>query len=183
MSELHSGTESAVRCGGTISDLFPVVTGVRQGCVLTPTLFSTCMDWIQGRMSERSSCGASFGNVKIFDLDFADDAVFFAETLDILLGALEVLNELLEPLGLWVFWVKTKIQAFNDILDAAVLSVPVCGDYVQVTERFTYLGSYIPVSAGCESEVNRCLGRAWGVMDSLDHGVWCCRYLCLRMKV
>ena len=86
MSELYSGTESSVRCGCTISDLFPVVTGVRQGCVLPPTLFSTCMDWILGRMSERSSCGASFGNVKISDLDFADDAVIFVETLDILGG-------------------------------------------------------------------------------------------------
>ena len=67
-------------------------------CVLTPTLFSTCMDWILGRMSERSSCGASFGNVKISDLDFADDAVIFAETLDILLGAPGVQNEESEPL-------------------------------------------------------------------------------------
>ena len=41
MSELYSGTESAVRCGGTISAIFPVVIGVRQGCVLAPTLFST----------------------------------------------------------------------------------------------------------------------------------------------
>ena len=102
MSELFSGTESAVRCGDTISHLFPVVTGVRQGCVLAPTLFSTCMDWILGRMLERSSCGASFGNVKISHLDFADDAVIFAETLDILLGALEVLNEQSELLGLRV---------------------------------------------------------------------------------
>ena len=78
MSELYSGTESAVRCGLTISDLFPVVAGVRQGCVLAPTLFSTCMDWILGRMLERSSCGASFGNVKNSDLDFADDSVIFA---------------------------------------------------------------------------------------------------------
>ena len=93
MSELYSGTESAVRCGDTISDLFPVVTGVCQVCVLAPTLFSTCMDWILGRMSERSSCGALFGNVKISDLDFADDANIFAETLDILLGALEMVNE------------------------------------------------------------------------------------------
>ena len=85
MSELSSGTESAVRCGDTISDLFPVVTGVRQGCVLAPTLFSTCVDWILGRMSEISSCGASFGNVNISDLDFADDAFIFAETPDILL--------------------------------------------------------------------------------------------------
>ena len=53
ISERYSGTVSAVRYGDTISDLFPVVTGVRQGCVLAPTLFSTCLDWILGRMSER----------------------------------------------------------------------------------------------------------------------------------
>jgi len=46
IAELYSGTESALRCGDTISDLFPVVTGVRQECALAPTLFSTCMDWI-----------------------------------------------------------------------------------------------------------------------------------------
>ena len=44
MSERYSGTEIAVRCGDTISDLFPFVTEVRQGFVLAPTLFSTCMD-------------------------------------------------------------------------------------------------------------------------------------------
>ena len=46
--------------------------------------------------------------------------------LDILLVALEVLNEESELLGLRVSWVKTKIQAFNDILDAAIMSVTVC---------------------------------------------------------
>ena len=94
-----------------------------------------------------------------------------------------MLNEESWPLGLQVSWVKTKIQAFNDILDAAVLSVPVCGEDVEVVERFTYFGSDIHGSAGCEPEVNRRLGRAWGVMDSLDHGVWRCRYLCGRAKV
>ena len=159
-------------------------------CVLAPTLFSTCMDWILGRMSERSSCGASFGNVKISDLDFADDAVIFAETLDILLGALEVLNEESQPLGLRVSWVKTNFQAFIDILDAAFLPVPICGEDVEVTERFTYLGSDIHVSAGCESEVNRRLdgpGESWihwimgcgaagscaGGRKSESSGPWC----------
>ena len=94
-----------------------------------------------------------------------------------------MLNEESEPLGLRVSWVKTKIQAFNDILDAAVLSVPVCAEDVEFVERFTYLGSDIHVSAGSAPEVNRHLGRAWGVMDSPDHGVWHCRYLCNWMKV
>ena len=125
-------------------------------------------------MSERLSCGASFENVEISDLDFA---VIFVETLDILLGVEEKLNEESKPLGLRVSWVKTKIQAFDDVLDAAILSVPACAEDVEVTERFTSLGSDIHVSAGYEPEVNRCLGRAWGIMDSLDHGVWHCLYL------
>ena len=94
-----------------------------------------------------------------------------------------MLNEESELLRLQVSWIKTKIQAFNDILDAAILSVPVCGEDVEVMEKFTYLVSEIHVSAGCEPEVNRCVDRAWGVMDSLDHRVWRCWYLCGRTKV
>ena len=60
---------------------------------------------------------------------------------------MEVLIEESEPLGLQVSSVKTKIQDFNDILDAAILSVPACGEDVEVVERFTYLGSDIHVSA------------------------------------
>ena len=66
-----------------------------------------------------------------------------------------MLNKESEVLGFRVSWVKTKIQAFNDILDAAILSVPICGEDVEVMERFTYLGSDIHVSAGCKPEVNR----------------------------
>ena len=68
ISELCSGAENAVRCDGSISNLFSVVTGVCQECVLAPTLFSACVDWILGRMPERSSCGTLFGNVRISDL-------------------------------------------------------------------------------------------------------------------
>ena len=82
-----------------------------------------------------------------------------------------------------VSWIKTKIQAFGDILDAAIQSLPVCGEDVEVTETFTYLGSVFHSSASCESEVNRRLGRAWGAMNSLDGGVWRSRYLCRRTKV
>ena len=67
-----------------------------------PHTFQHLYGLIMGRMSERSSCGASFGNVKRSDLDLANDAVIFVKTLDILLWALEVLKEESQPLGLRV---------------------------------------------------------------------------------
>ena len=39
----------------------------------------------------------------------------------------------------WDYGVKTKINAFNDILDAAILSVPVCGEDVEVMERLAVI--------------------------------------------
>ena len=64
-----------------------VNTGVRQGCVLAPSLFNTCMDWVLGRVVEQSHCGASVGNTEITDLIFADDAAIFAESLAVLVMA------------------------------------------------------------------------------------------------
>ena len=40
-------------------------------------------------MSEKSGCGVSFGTVRITDLDCTDDAVIFAETTEVLAGALD----------------------------------------------------------------------------------------------
>ena len=65
-----------------------------------------------------------------------------------------MLNADSEPLGFRVSCVKTKIQAFIDILDAAILAGPVCVEDVEVMERFTNFGSGIHVSANCEPEVN-----------------------------
>ena len=80
----------------------------------------TCKDHVLGRMLEKSGCGVPFGTVRFTDRDFADDAVIFAETTEVLAGALDLLSERAEPLGLRVSWIKTKVQAFSNILDATV---------------------------------------------------------------
>ena len=92
-----------------MSSFFPVNTGVRQGCVLAPSLFNTCMDWVLGRVVEQSHCGASAGNTEITDLVFVDDAAIFAESLEVLVVTLETLHGEVKPLGLKVSLAKTKV--------------------------------------------------------------------------
>ncbi|KAG0730410.1 Gypsy retrotransposon integrase-like protein 1 [Chionoecetes opilio] len=111
---------------------FPVNTGVRQGCVLAPSLFNACMDWVLDKVVDQSDCGASIGNTKITDLVFADDAVIFAESLEVLVMALKALHEEAKPLGLEVSWLKTKVQVFGDLLDEAVQSVHACGEDIEI---------------------------------------------------
>ena len=80
---------SVVKCGEGVSSFFPVNMGVRQGCVLALSLLNTCMDWVLGRVVERSHCGASVGNTEIADLVFPEDAAIFAESLEVWVMTLE----------------------------------------------------------------------------------------------
>ena len=88
--------------GGDVSSFFPVHTRVRQGCVLAPSLFNTCMNWVLGRVMDQSHCRASIGNTKVTDLVLADDALIFAESLEVQVMALEALPKEAKPLGLQV---------------------------------------------------------------------------------
>ena len=80
ISGLHSGTERAVNRDGTISNYFPVNTGLRQGCILAPTRLQHLYRPCTGRMLRNSGCGMSFGIVRFTYLDFADNAVIFVDT-------------------------------------------------------------------------------------------------------
>ena len=60
---------------------------------------------------DQRHCGASVGNTEITDLVFADGAVIFAESLEVLVMVV-ALHEEVKPLGLKVSWAKTKVQVY-----------------------------------------------------------------------
>ncbi|XP_069992460.1 uncharacterized protein [Penaeus vannamei] len=107
-------------CGGGLSIFFPVNLGVWQGCVLAPTLFNTCMDWIIGKASIQSQCEATLGNIKVTDLDFAVDVTILFEFLGSLIAALDAFSNEVKPLDLQISWTKTKIQDFGGLLGEPV---------------------------------------------------------------
>ena len=124
-----------------------------------------------------TDCGISLGEATITDLDFADDIVIFAETLEALVAALDTLSIESMPLGLKVSWIKAKIQKFVVFFDENINLPP------PVVTYFMYLGSAIGSGGRSFSEINRRLEFGSSVMNSLNRRVWRCWYLCRRTKI
>jgi len=80
------------------------------GCVLAPDVFNTEMDWALGRTVSRAMNGAVIGTGSLTDFDYADDVALLAVLISLLQSKLEILFQEAAPLGLQVYWAKTKIQ-------------------------------------------------------------------------
>ena len=66
---------------GRPGDWYEIITGVREGCLLSPLLFIIVLDCILNKVVHTSSCGLEWldGN-KPSDLDFADDIALLGDT-------------------------------------------------------------------------------------------------------
>ncbi|XP_069994134.1 uncharacterized protein [Penaeus vannamei] len=86
---------------------------------ISKSVYCTCMDWILGRATVQSHCGAILGNIKVTDLDFVDDVAILSESLETLVVALDAFSNQAKSLDLEV-WTKTKVQDFGDLLGEPV---------------------------------------------------------------
>jgi len=113
----------------------------------------------------------SLGQEVFTDLDFADDVSIMAEMSEVLILALEIMNEESSALDLEINCNKTKIQASDIIVDAPP-DVTILGHKVNVVDSFIYLSSSVDASGGNDSDIHRRIELARTCMKSLDRGIW-----------
>ena len=74
IQNLYKDSKSNVKINGISGEWFEVVTGMRQGCVLSPLLFAIVLDWVMKKSLKNHNGGLEWTDgKKLCDLDFADD--------------------------------------------------------------------------------------------------------------
>ena len=73
IEQLYDKAKSAVQMNGSIGEWFRTTVGVRQGCLLFPTLFNILLERIMSDALEEHDGKVSIGGRNITNVRFADD--------------------------------------------------------------------------------------------------------------
>jgi hypothetical protein len=115
LSAMYESLLSCIRVNGHLSEYFECPVGVRQGCVLSPTLFSLFINQLANDMCERGKHGIQLlpDIMEIFILLFADDVVLLSATPSGLQHQLNILQSCCDKMKLSVNIDKTKVMVFR----------------------------------------------------------------------
>ena len=81
LRNLYTGPEAAVRTGHGTTDWFQIGKGVRQGCILSPCLFSFYAEYIMRNAGlDEEQAGIKIARRNINNLRYADDTTLMAES-------------------------------------------------------------------------------------------------------
>ena len=178
VEDLHTHSGARVRMGGSLSSRFATTSGVRQGCVLAPALFTVAIDWIMGHLEPH--VGINVGTHRFTDLIYTDDAAGLLPDASQTARTLNTLSTAAAPFGLKLSWTKTKLQSLGSGPPAE--TVIIGGTPVESVDEFIYLGSKQTSDGYCRPDMLRRIALASSVMGSLC-SVWRCSQLSLKTKV
>ena len=91
VKNLYQGVGSCVRLGEVKTDWFSLEVGLRQGCILSPILFSIFIDGLAEVVKKVG--GARYGKLMVSLLLFADDIVLVAENAKMLQKMLDAVYD------------------------------------------------------------------------------------------
>nr|VZH93443.1 unnamed protein product [Spirometra erinaceieuropaei] len=194
--QLHDGMMARVTDNGAVSEAFAVTNGVKQGCVLAPTLFSLMFSAIlmdayrderpgiriayrtdghllnQRRMHFKSRVSTT----TVHELLFADDCALNTTSEDEMQRSMDLFSAACENFGLVINTQKTMVMHQPPTNSATAPNAPpqisVNGTQLQVVENFPYLGSTLSRNTKIDDEVANGISKASQAFGRLQSTVW-----------
>ena len=136
---LYSDFKAKVICGPQFSESFSIKTGVKQGCILLPFLFTLCIDWLmkETTKTEIRDITWTLSNV-LEDIDFADDICLLSQSHNDMQQKTNDLDANGGCLGFKTSTSKTKKMRMNS---KSREPITVREGAVEAINDFIYLGS------------------------------------------
>ena len=143
VKSLYENVQCTVRVNSLLSPWFDVSAGVKQGCILSPTLFSVYINDLADRINSLQ-CGVSYSEEMLSILLYADDIALIAPDEQSLQNMLCVLTDWCSSWKLSVNPDKTKVVHFRpQSCDKTDFNFRCSNFDITTTDSYKYLGIWI----------------------------------------
>nr|VZI38913.1 unnamed protein product [Spirometra erinaceieuropaei] len=181
--QLHDGMMARDTDNGAVSEAFAVTNGVKQGCVLAPTLFSLMFSAMlmdayrderpgiriayrtDGHLlnQRRMNIQSRVSTATVHELLFADDCALNATSEEEMQRSMNLFSAACENFGLVINTQKTVVMHQPPPNSATAPNAPpqisVSGTHLQVVENFPYLGSTLSRNTKIDDEVANSISK------------------------
>nr|VZI44769.1 unnamed protein product [Spirometra erinaceieuropaei] len=194
--QLHDGLMARVKDNAVVSEEFAMTNGVKQGCLLTPNLFSLMLSamLMDAYRDERPGIRIAYrtdghlltqrrmhfqsrvSTTTVHELLFADDCVLNTTSEEEMQRSMDLFSAASENFGLVINTQKTVVMHQPPPNSATAPNAPpqisVNGNHLQVVENFPYLGSTLSHNTKIDDEVARRISKASQAYGRLRNTVW-----------
>ena len=152
IKNMYENIKSRITTSEGNSIFFPCQTGVRQGEILSPLMFSIYLNDLESylhlHMAPGITCETSEDVdyvifLKLFLLLFADDTVLFSNSREDLQVTLNVFETYCDKWKLTVNITKTKVLVFSGGKTSTKLKFHYKGEELEVVNEYKYLGIFL----------------------------------------
>ncbi|TWW56000.1 hypothetical protein D4764_09G0010500 [Takifugu flavidus] len=189
LQSFHTDMHGTIQFDGSTSDPFKICCGVKQGCVLAPTLFGIFFSLLLRQAFGTATEGVYLhtrtdGNLftlarlkaktkvrplVIRHMLFADDAAVVAHSQDHLQTLMDHFSQACQDFSLVISLNKTKTMGQGTINPP---SITINNYTLEAVNTFTYLGSTITDNLSLDVELSRRIGKAASTFRKLTERVW-----------
>ena len=140
IEQLYDKATSAVQMNGSIGEWFRTTVGVRQGCLLSPTLFNIFLEQIMSDALEEHDGKVSIGGTNITNLRFDDHTDALAEDEQELEAPVESLDKTCTRHKMEISAEKTKLM--TNSANSIQREIKVKGQKLGTVTSFKYLEQF-----------------------------------------
>ena len=152
IENLYTKQTAVVKLNDKFSDNCIILQGVRQGCLISPTLFSIYAEEMMINALEGMEKGIKVGGTRVRDIRFADDQAMIANTEEELKEIVDAMNMTATAYNMKINVDKTKVMCISK--RPKRMNVWLNGKKIEQVRRFVYLGAVITEEGSTKEDVN-----------------------------